>query len=653
MIEKFFTTIFASNINIVFFIIMLVLFGIATVVVVLKKDSEIYGFAKATPTLLTSIGILGTFIGIVIALMGFDDNNIKAHINEIIAGMQTAFITSVIGVLLSIILKTIILLSDKNNNSNDIIYYTIELLENQNKTLNDHSEWIKKQSENSEAQSIAINTQTKAILKLLENNEFQKQTFENQAIAIEKLANAIGSDSENSLIGQMTRMRSDMNDNHKNLSKELSGYQQKQVEFFTNLIKSVLKHQADKSEKFQKELFEKLDNVSEIISKSATEQVINALKEVISDFNNNLTEQFGENFKELNRAVFKLVEWQDKYAHQIDTMIKQYEQGVLAIESTKTAVMAIESGTKTIPTTMNNLSEIIKVNQHQIDELNHHLHAFGELQEKATKALPETQKHIELMIKGVDDGAKDIVSGMNDIYQSMSHNLESYNNKIQKDLKENNDLFIQAINDNYKSVSDKFIEYNNGIQKDLRDNNDTIIRGMNDVYISMSRQLTEYNSNIQNDLKESNKKITDAMALFNNGFKQSSDNLNQDLNNINEMIKSQINHSQSFTANLKSHLEQIAKDFESYVKETNQTQLNQMRKLLDGVDKSAQTALSSTGESIEKQIKALQKAQEQELEQIIKVMGQALATITKQFTNDYSKLVNEMDKVIRMHNQKF
>lgn len=54
-----------------------------------------------------------------------------------------------------------------------------------------------------------------------------------------------------------------------------------------------------------------------MMSKSATEQVINALKEVISDFNNNLVEQFGENFKQLNAAVLELVQWQENYKQQL------------------------------------------------------------------------------------------------------------------------------------------------------------------------------------------------------------------------------------------------------------------------------------------------------------------------------------------------
>lgn len=51
----------------------------------------------------------------------------------------------------------------------------------------------------------------------------------------------------------------------------------------------------------------------EKLAKGVTEEIIKALQAVISDFNKNLKEQFGDNFKQLNEACFKLVEWQDKY----------------------------------------------------------------------------------------------------------------------------------------------------------------------------------------------------------------------------------------------------------------------------------------------------------------------------------------------------
>ncbi|RMD63219.1 hypothetical protein D6833_05875, partial [Candidatus Parcubacteria bacterium] len=56
-------------------------------------------------------------------------------------------------------------------------------------------------------------------------------------------------------------------------------------------------------ESFAKDLWRQMESFGEMLSKSATEQVINALKDVISDFNQNLTEQFGDNFKPwMNRS---------------------------------------------------------------------------------------------------------------------------------------------------------------------------------------------------------------------------------------------------------------------------------------------------------------------------------------------------------------
>ena len=64
------------------------------------------------------------------------------------------------------------------------------------------------------------------------------------------------------------------------------------------------------------------------MAKGATEQIIDALRQVIIDFNENLTEQFGENFKALDASVKKLVEWQENYKTQVELMSEQYQQSV-------------------------------------------------------------------------------------------------------------------------------------------------------------------------------------------------------------------------------------------------------------------------------------------------------------------------------------
>jgi len=51
--------------------------------------------------------------------------------------------------------------------------------------------------------------------------------------------------------------------------------------------------------------------------------LIQALSEIIGDFNAKLNEQFGQNFKDFNLAVGKLIVWQRQYQQQLDSLIEQ------------------------------------------------------------------------------------------------------------------------------------------------------------------------------------------------------------------------------------------------------------------------------------------------------------------------------------------
>ena len=81
-------------------------------------------------------------------------------------------------------------------------------------------------------------------------------------------------------------------------------------------IKLMRQDQAD----HQRQLKTSFDEFSEKVVQLGSKALIEALKEVISDFNNKITEQFGENFKRLNDAVGALVVWQHQYKEELDRL---------------------------------------------------------------------------------------------------------------------------------------------------------------------------------------------------------------------------------------------------------------------------------------------------------------------------------------------
>ncbi len=58
-------------------------------------------------------------------------------------------------------------------------------------------------------------------------------------------------------------------------------------------------------------------------------------------------------------------------------------------------------------------------------------------------------------------------------------------------------------------------------------------------------------------------------------------------------------------------------------------------------------AVTRTGESITRQLEALDEAQAGEMERVMQRMGNALGQITDRFTDDYVRLVQEMERIVR------
>ena len=60
---------------------------------------------NAIASIVTIIGVLGTFLGIAIGLYQFDTENIEASVPQLLEGLKIAFLTSIVGIGLSILLK--------------------------------------------------------------------------------------------------------------------------------------------------------------------------------------------------------------------------------------------------------------------------------------------------------------------------------------------------------------------------------------------------------------------------------------------------------------------------------------------------------------------------------------------------------------------
>jgi hypothetical protein len=79
-------------------------------------------------------------------------------------------------------------------------------------------------------------------------------------------------------------------------------------------------------------MIDQLKKSLETIAEKNNEEFAVVLEGIVGDFNNNLNEHFGDNFKQLNSAVKEMIVWQDNYKSYIHQYEKNIENVVSRIE---------------------------------------------------------------------------------------------------------------------------------------------------------------------------------------------------------------------------------------------------------------------------------------------------------------------------------
>ena len=571
---------------------ILIVFVFALFLLVIRRLAN---FVAYTPALLTSLGIFGTFTGIVIGLLAFDPGDIDGSIEGLLAGLKTAFLTSLLGIILSIIFKII--------QTTGVFSLSGKASENSAATPEDILE--------------AINQ---------------------QRIAIDGLVSAIGSDSNNSILSQLKLLRGDINDNQNKAFKT----HQESAEAL-NGINRQLVSQGESFSEFTDTLWIKMQDFADMLSKSATETVIEALKQVITDFNKNLTEQFGENFKQLNESVKALLIWQENYKQQIEQMTEQYKLGVDAISATEVSVLAISNETKAIPQTMSDLKQVMEVNQHQLSELESHLEAFKDIRDKAVEAVPEIRKQIDETVQVLGDS----VAAASKHYETLLTESDKY---IQSHIKTSNELleaFVTNTKDGVDTIGQKLVESAVQVEKVIADGAEEFtnkVHQTNDGLQKTANDISLQSEVIKDHLKDTVTDLNNHVRDMINTLVEDSKTLATTLTDANKTL---ITDTSNVRDGVVQSIDNMQKRLESSLEDVFSSQTQHMNKVFANIDTGLKEQVGKTGTAVEKQLSMIDQSMQQELNQVMNTMGKALGQISNQFVNDYGKLVKQMDAVVK------
>ena len=300
----------------------------------------------------------------------------------------------------------------------------------------------------------------------------QKDEGEITRKSLESIERALTGEGETTVVTQLQKMRTAFSDKQDELIKSFNEFAKKMAEYnYAALIK--------------------------------------ALQVVIRDFNAKINEQFGDNFKQLNQAVEKILVWQEQYRKQMDELAQEFQVAAKAIEHSQKALNDIAEQSVKIGSNAERLEPILNAIEDRQKALADHLSAFSDLSTKAGKAFPiiedalnkltsdfstrvkevisYSNKSVEELIKNVENQEKELSSmasdsrknietiaartgeSINAMFQNTSTRMETQLTNLDKQLSEELSKSIESLGSQLTSLSAKFVSDYSPLTERLKD----------------------------------------------------------------------------------------------------------------------------------------------------------------------------------------
>ncbi len=458
---------------------------------ILSKKRGWHTHTNTAASILTIIGVFGTFIGIFVGLQSFDIKNIETSIPGLLEGLKLAFLTSLVGIGSALFFKCISLFQTTVDESGEAIDKLASSLAETLQSVETSGEI------NLRTQLVALNNtietvgrDTITILHGIKSDLITINTSltdgRNEAITHLQELKTTFSDKQDVLTSTVLEKHDALanlqEEEGRQTREELTSIQvtltNGQKDICTQLENLTISF-SDKQDSLITQFQEFSKNVAESVAKLATDELIDALKTVIEDFNAKITEQFGENFKQLNEAVGKTVEWQEQYRQQMDELADEFRLAAQSIEISRKSVESIAESSNDIVVRSNSIVDCAEKLDPILHTLNNQLEAFSELRQNALNAFPLIENQLTELTTGFSDAVQTAIDNSHKSMKQQHDALTEHSDLLKltvvntsNELKEFTTRFSESVETSIKSVETSINQAHNSmnLQRDVLSN---------------------------------------------------------------------------------------------------------------------------------------------------------------------------------------
>lgn len=460
----------------------------------------------AFPSIISTLGVLGTFLGITIGLSGFDVNDLTRSIPILLGGLKTAFYTSLGGMLGSLILRHFCtdIKFDKEDGG---ISSTDAAIRELGKSVREMSTtMVSAIKETRDVVRQMGDSQTSFYTQLLEIEKKGEEKRTNvdstlsrlsliqgeQIAAQRNMALSLASiDSANKRVeeslGEIVDAQSANTSTFDEMNEELKK--------FSQILRSEVDEIEDKMEDTNKLLINKFDEFSELLKKSNTEALVNVMKKVTEEFQKQMNDLISrlvqENFAKLNESVEKLNTWQEENKAMIESLTKQYYQMEQDFEGTSNTMQEVSDHTQKLVGNGGRLAQLVNaleeamVNDKKFIEISKNLSESASLTKDGMEKQEAITNKLNDWVRGVQVFKDDVQRLINKLEELNS--IRNYNEQFWQSTKKSMEEGVgiiqsgsEELNNQIRSIDQSFYNRLNATLASL----DNLIAAMAGKYIN-------------------------------------------------------------------------------------------------------------------------------------------------------------------------
>ncbi|WP_417188627.1 MotA/TolQ/ExbB proton channel family protein [Bacteroides sp.] len=391
--------------------IIVVAFIVCLILVLKFKNSEKMEANRRIieyfPTLVSTLGVLGTFWGITKGLMAFDTSDLDQSIPGLLDGLKTAFFTSLAGMIGSMFLSAFISkkqderdggISDINQAAGEITKSVKAMSDANTETMRSIQQQLTEQEADRKAfyrtvgevmskisdtqKSITSAIDSLVVLQRSQENSLAdiKEATTQQSVAINSVAKYSQEVSEYTHhLGEILDVISGMSGTEDEINEKVGKLKE--------IIHGEVIEIEDNMAKTNKLLESKFDEFTELLKKSNTEALVEVMKKVTEEFqkqmNSLINKLIQENFDQLNKSVEKLNQWQQENKEMIASLTHQYREMSDNFEATSTSLTRVKDDTTSLVSESGKLRQLVDALNQVIIEDERFIEVTKELHETA------------------------------------------------------------------------------------------------------------------------------------------------------------------------------------------------------------------------------------------------------------------------------